>query len=151
MHLVLRGTNSQIQVWQGMLRTRPGGQVLSYTDVAQAVGAPRAQRAVGSALGANTIACLVPCHRVIRGSGEISHYRWGPEQQEGRLPAARAAPACRADSKFQHGLGSGCRRAISSSDVMSCIFALIDSKPASRSRFIAAVRSVAIVRAPLPR
>ena len=90
-HLVLRGTNFQIQVWQAMLRTR-SGQVLSYTDVAQAVGAPRAQRAVGSALGANTIAWLIPCHRVIRDSGEISHYRWRPERKAAMLgwEAARA-------------------------------------------------------------
>jgi AraC family transcriptional regulator of adaptative response/methylated-DNA-[protein]-cysteine methyltransferase len=90
-HLVLRGTNFQIQVWQAMLRTR-AGQVLSYTDVAQAVGAPRAQRAVGSALGANTIAWLIPCHRVIRDSGEISHYRWRPERKAAMLgwEAARA-------------------------------------------------------------
>jgi AraC family transcriptional regulator of adaptative response/methylated-DNA-[protein]-cysteine methyltransferase len=83
-HLVLRGTNFQIQVWQAMLRTR-AGQVLSYTDLAQAVGAPRAQRAVGSALGANTIAWLIPCHRVIRDSGEISHYRWRPERKAAML------------------------------------------------------------------
>ncbi len=90
-HLVLRGTNFQIQVWQAMLRTRPG-QVLSYTDLAQAVGAPRAQRAVGSALGANTIAWLIPCHRVIRDSGEISNYRWGPQRKAAMLgwEAARA-------------------------------------------------------------
>lgn len=76
---------------QVMLRTR-AGQVLSDTDVAQAVGAPRAQRSVGSALGANTIAWLIPCHRVIRDSGEISHYRWRPERKAAMLgwEAARA-------------------------------------------------------------
>ena len=86
-----RGTNFQIQVWQAMLRTR-AGQMLSCTDVARAVGAPRAQRAVGSALGANTIAWLIPCHRVIRDSGEISHYRWRPERKAAMLgsEAARA-------------------------------------------------------------
>jgi AraC family transcriptional regulator of adaptative response/methylated-DNA-[protein]-cysteine methyltransferase len=93
LHLVLRGTNFQIQVWQAMLRTRPG-ELLSYTDVARAIGAPAAQRAVGGALGANAIAWLIPCHRVIRDSGELSHYRWGPGRKLAMLgwEAARSAP-----------------------------------------------------------
>ena len=100
-HLVLRGTNFQIQVWQAMLRTRPG-ELLSYAEVARSVGAPRAARAVGSALGANTIAWLIPCHRVIRDSGEISNYRWGPDRKaamlgweaaRGTAAGAEAAPA----------------------------------------------------------
>lgn len=91
LHLVLRGTNFQIQVWQAMLRTRPG-ELLSYTDVARAIGAPTAQRAVGGALGANAIAWLIPCHRVIRDSGDLSHYRWGPMRKLAMLgwEAARA-------------------------------------------------------------
>ncbi len=91
LHLVLRGTNFQIQVWQAMLRTRPG-ELLSYTDLARAIGAPAAQRAVGGALGANAIAWLIPCHRVIRDSGDFSHYRWGPVRKLAMLgwEAARA-------------------------------------------------------------
>lgn len=76
LHLVLRGTNFQLQVWQALLRTRPG-QVLSYSDLARAIGNPQARRAVGSALAANTVAWLIPCHRVIRESGDTGNYRWG--------------------------------------------------------------------------
>lgn len=78
LHLVLRGTNFQIKVWEALLRTRPG-QLVSYGQLAAMAGLPaRASRAVGSAVGANTLAVLIPCHRVIRGSGECSDYRWGP-------------------------------------------------------------------------
>ncbi|WP_205665195.1 methylated-DNA--[protein]-cysteine S-methyltransferase [Caldimonas tepidiphila] len=76
LHLVLRGTNFQIQVWEALLRTRPG-QLLSYAQLAAMAGLPRAPRAVGSAVGANTLGVLIPCHRVIRGSGDCSDYRWG--------------------------------------------------------------------------
>lgn len=76
LHLVLRGTNFQIQVWEALLRVAPG-QVVSYSQLATLAGLPHAQRAVGSALAANLVAYLIPCHRVIRESGELSHYRWG--------------------------------------------------------------------------
>ena len=85
------------------------------------------------------------------------HYRDQPQQVAAvrALHAAIAALEGRADSKFQSGLGLGCRLAIASSVVMSCITACmparIDRKPASRSMFSAAVRSVAMAPAPLPR
>lgn len=95
LHLVLRGTNFQVRVWEALMRTRPG-QVLTYGELAQRIGAPRAARAVGSALAANTLGWLIPCHRVIRDSGEIGHYRWGPPRkvamlawEAGRGPATR--------------------------------------------------------------
>ncbi len=76
LRLVLRGTNFQIKVWEALLRVAPG-QVVSYGHLAGMAGCPQAARAVGSALAANTIGYLIPCHRVIRESGEISNYRWG--------------------------------------------------------------------------
>lgn len=80
LHLVLRGTNFQIKVWEALLRIRPG-QVVSYGHLASMVGSPKAARAVGSALAANTIGYLIPCHRVIRESGEIGNYRWGDDRK----------------------------------------------------------------------
>lgn len=84
LHLLLRGTNFQIKVWEALLRLPPGRRV-SYTQLAALAGQPRAQRAVGSALAANTIGFLIPCHRVIRESGESGHYRWGDERKSAML------------------------------------------------------------------
>lgn len=78
--LALQGSPFQIKVWQG-LREIPFGQVRTYGELAQAVGHPGASRAVGSALAANQIAFVVPCHRVIRATGESGQYRWGAERK----------------------------------------------------------------------
>lgn len=74
--LYVRGTNFQTAVWRALLRI-PEGRFASYGEVARAIGKPRAVRAVGTAVGANPCAFLIPCHRVIRGNGEIGGYRWG--------------------------------------------------------------------------
>ena len=74
--LVLYGTPWQIKVWEALLRIPPAGLV-SYEDIARQVGMERASRAVGSAVGDNPISWLIPCHRVIRKTGVISHYHWG--------------------------------------------------------------------------
>jgi AraC family transcriptional regulator of adaptative response/methylated-DNA-[protein]-cysteine methyltransferase len=74
--LLLRGTNFQIKVWQALLRI-PEGAVTSYTDIAQGIGRPDAVRAVAGAVAKNPIAWLIPCHRVLRSSGEMGGYRWG--------------------------------------------------------------------------
>lgn len=74
--LHLKGTNFQIKVWQALLRI-PIGNIVSYQDIAEAVGSPKAVRAVGSAVGVNPIAYLIPCHRVLRKSGEIGGYATG--------------------------------------------------------------------------
>src|SRR5690606_16981203 len=79
-HLVLRGTNFQIKVWEALIRIEPG-RVLSYAQLARALGMPRAPRTVGSAIAANTIGYLIPCHRVIRAGGEVGDYRWGGERK----------------------------------------------------------------------
>ncbi|ALD20794.1 methylated-DNA--[protein]-cysteine S-methyltransferase [Hymenobacter sp. DG25A] len=76
LHLLVRGTNFQVKVWEALLRV-PVGQVVSYQHVAQAIGQPRALQAVGSAVGANPVALLIPCHRVIRKEGILGEYRWG--------------------------------------------------------------------------
>ncbi len=81
LHLLLRGTNFQIKVWEALLHTRQG-QFVSYSQLAKATGSPKAQRAIGSAVGANNIGFLIPCHRVIRESGESGNYRWGAERKQ---------------------------------------------------------------------
>ena len=73
----LRGTNFQIKVWEALLQIPPGAAT-TYEALAQRVGQPGASRAVGSALGHNPIAVLIPCHRVIRKVGDFGNYRYGP-------------------------------------------------------------------------
>ena len=82
--LLLRGTNFQVKVWQALLRIPPG-QVASYQQVAAAIGSPAAVRAVGSAVGSNPVAVIIPCHRVIRKSGAINDYRWGQPRKRALL------------------------------------------------------------------
>ncbi|MCS1411566.1 MAG: Bifunctional transcriptional activator/DNA repair enzyme Ada [Verrucomicrobia subdivision 3 bacterium] len=76
LHLWLRGTPFQFQVWQALLRLKPS-QLTTYGSLASHLGRPTAARAVGSALGANPIAVLIPCHRVIQSTGLVQGYRWG--------------------------------------------------------------------------
>jgi AraC family transcriptional regulator of adaptative response/methylated-DNA-[protein]-cysteine methyltransferase len=90
-HLVLRGTNFQIKVWEALIHT-DFGQVTSYQRIAEQIGSPQAQRAVGTALAANHIGFLIPCHRVIRENGDSGNYRWGTDRKLAILTweAARA-------------------------------------------------------------
>lgn len=88
--LDLRGTAFQIRVWRFLLGIREG-EVLSYTEVAAGIGAPKAVRAAASACAANRIAVLVPCHRVLRGDGGLGGYRWGIERKRALLDRERAA------------------------------------------------------------
>jgi AraC family transcriptional regulator of adaptative response/methylated-DNA-[protein]-cysteine methyltransferase len=74
--LHVKGTNFQIQVWRALL-TIPFGGMTTYQGLATAIGRPTAARAIGNAVGRNPIGYLIPCHRVIRGSGELGGYRWG--------------------------------------------------------------------------
>jgi AraC family transcriptional regulator of adaptative response/methylated-DNA-[protein]-cysteine methyltransferase len=78
--LWLKGSNFQIKVWEALLRV-PEGELVSYAHLAAAVGMPSAARAVASAVAANPVAWLVPCHRVIRSSGVLGQYRWGSERK----------------------------------------------------------------------
>ena len=74
--LHVAGTNFQIAVWRALLAIPPGA-VSSYSAIAAALNKPRASRAVGTAIGANPVAFLIPCHRVIRQNGGLGGYRWG--------------------------------------------------------------------------
>lgn len=82
--LLVRGTNFQVKVWNALLRI-PAGEVATYEDVARSVGAPGAVRAVGTAIGRNPVAFLIPCHRVIRSTGALGGYRWGLERKRAML------------------------------------------------------------------
>lgn len=73
----VRGTAFQVRVWRALLHVPPG-VLVSYGRLAEALGTPRAARAVGTAVGHNPLAFLVPCHRVIRETGVFGDYRWGP-------------------------------------------------------------------------
>lgn len=79
--LHVRGTNFQMAVWRALLRIPPGS-ALSYSHIASALGCPGSARAVGNAVGANPVAFLIPCHRVIQQSGALGGYRWGPSRKE---------------------------------------------------------------------
>lgn len=80
LHLI--GAPFQIKVWEALLSI-PSGQVTTYSEIAQAVGHPRAVRAVGTAVGRNPVSWLIPCHRALRKSGALGGYHWG-------LPVKRA-------------------------------------------------------------
>lgn len=84
LHLLVQGTNFQLRVWEALLRL-PAGAATTYGDLAERIGAPRAARAVGSAVGQNPVAYLIPCHRVIRASGVLGEYRWGALRKQALL------------------------------------------------------------------
>jgi len=86
--LFFQGTPFQQDVWR-YLRTIPPGEVRTYADVAKSIGRPRAVRAAASACARNTIALLVPCHRVIRGDGAFGGYRWGIDKKASLLTAEK--------------------------------------------------------------
>lgn len=80
LHMI--GAPFQIKVWEALLQI-PSGHVTTYSDIAQAIGNPRAVRAVGTAVGRNPVSFLIPCHRALRKSGALGGYHWG-------LPVKRA-------------------------------------------------------------
>jgi len=81
LNLHLYGTNFQIQVWRALLKIPCGGTV-SYKSIAEHIGKPAASRAVGSAVGANPVSLLIPCHRVIQSSGIVENYGWGTPRKK---------------------------------------------------------------------
>jgi AraC family transcriptional regulator of adaptative response/methylated-DNA-[protein]-cysteine methyltransferase len=83
-HLLLKGTNFQVNVWQALLAIPPGAMA-SYQDIASYVGRPSAARAVAGAVARNPVAYLIPCHRVITKTGQVHHYRWGAERKRALL------------------------------------------------------------------
>jgi AraC family transcriptional regulator of adaptative response/methylated-DNA-[protein]-cysteine methyltransferase len=97
----VQGTPFQLRVWRALVQI-PAGQVTTYGRLAETVGNPSAARAVGSAVGANSIAYLIPCHRVIRETGVIGEYRWGETRKRALVAWENAAR------------GAFCREAITS-------------------------------------
>lgn len=87
--LDIRATAFQRRVWQELQRI-PFGETRTYTDVARAIGEPRATRAVANACASNPVALVIPCHRVIREDGELGGYRWGVERKRSLLKNERA-------------------------------------------------------------
>jgi AraC family transcriptional regulator of adaptative response/methylated-DNA-[protein]-cysteine methyltransferase len=90
----IKGTPFQVRVWRALLQI-PVGTLASYGQIAGAVRSPTASRAVGSAVGNNPLAYLIPCHRVIRQTGVLGDYRWGSERKKSMLAwetAAKQAP-----------------------------------------------------------
>jgi AraC family transcriptional regulator of adaptative response/methylated-DNA-[protein]-cysteine methyltransferase len=83
------GTAFQQAVWNELKRI-PAGETRTYTDIAAAVGRPNAVRAAGSANGANNVAVLIPCHRVIRSDGSLGGYAYGLERKQALLDKERA-------------------------------------------------------------
>lgn len=79
--LHVSGTNFQVSVWKALLQIPPA-KVVSYSQVATAIGHPKSARAVGLAVGANPVALLIPCHRVIQQSGKLGGYHWGETRKQ---------------------------------------------------------------------
>lgn len=91
--LHLKGTAFQLKVWQSLLKI-PFGNISTYASIAADIKSPGASRAVGSAIGSNPVAFLIPCHRVIRSSGIFGEYHWGSERKTAILgwEAAKCSP-----------------------------------------------------------
>lgn len=84
LHVLVKGTNFQVKVWEALLRV-PMGELTTYQDIARIIKSPRAVQAVGSAVGSNHIAYLIPCHRVIRKDGILGEYRWSSSRKKSMI------------------------------------------------------------------
>ena len=93
LHLHLKGTDFQLKVWEMLLKI-PEGQASTYGELARQLGSPGASRAVGTAVGDNPVAWLIPCHRVIQQSGALGGYHWGTARKQALL----AREAARSES-----------------------------------------------------
>ncbi|MBI6629257.1 methylated-DNA--[protein]-cysteine S-methyltransferase [Pontibaca salina] len=96
-HLI--GAPFQIKVWEALLSI-PSGQVTTYSEIAQAVGHPRAVRAVGTAVGRNPVSWLIPCHRALRKSGALGGYHWGMPVKRAMLAWEAARTDARGGQAF---------------------------------------------------
>jgi AraC family transcriptional regulator of adaptative response/methylated-DNA-[protein]-cysteine methyltransferase len=92
--LHVKGTNFQLKVWRALLEI-PTGTVTTYGDLAATIGDPKASRAVGTAVGRNPVSYLIPCHRVIRATGELGGYAWGPDRKRTMLALETTMPLVR--------------------------------------------------------
>jgi AraC family transcriptional regulator of adaptative response/methylated-DNA-[protein]-cysteine methyltransferase len=84
----VQGSPLQCRVWQA-LQNIPVGETRSYAEVANAIGNPKAVRAVARACAANPVSLVIPCHRVLRADGALGGYRWGIERKRALLEAER--------------------------------------------------------------
>jgi AraC family transcriptional regulator of adaptative response/methylated-DNA-[protein]-cysteine methyltransferase len=84
LRVVLIGTDFEVRVWETLLRI-PMGRAITYSDIAGSIGAPKAARAVGAAVGKNPISFVVPCHRVLGRSGALTGYHWGLTRKRAML------------------------------------------------------------------
>lgn len=82
--VLMRGSAFQLKVWEALLKI-PEGRLVSYDQIADAIGQPTASRAVGTAIGSNPIGYLIPCHRVIKKTGLFGGYRWGAARKQAML------------------------------------------------------------------
>jgi AraC family transcriptional regulator of adaptative response/methylated-DNA-[protein]-cysteine methyltransferase len=89
--VLFRGTPFQVKVWQALLAIPPG-VVTTYAEIASRVGHPQAHRAAASAIGANPVAYLIPCHRVLRTTGAMGGYRWGVPRKRALLGLEKIRP-----------------------------------------------------------
>lgn len=92
--LLLKGSPFQIKVWEALLNIKDG-ELYSYQQVANSIEKPSAVRAVASAIAHNQVAYLIPCHRVIRGSGVLNNYRWGEERKAAMIGLEGCSEALR--------------------------------------------------------
>jgi AraC family transcriptional regulator of adaptative response/methylated-DNA-[protein]-cysteine methyltransferase len=90
----VRGSQLQVQVWRALLEV-PAGSLVSYGRLAAWIGHPSAARAVGTAVGQNPIAFLIPCHRVIRETGMFGDYHWGPARKKAMVAWESSAHSSR--------------------------------------------------------
>ena len=81
LHVFVKGTNFQVKVWEALLKV-PMGEVTTYQNIGASIQSPKAMQAVGSAVGSNHIAYLIPCHRVIRKDGIVGEYRWNSSRKK---------------------------------------------------------------------
>lgn len=95
-NILVKGTNFQLKVWQALLMI-PEGHVCSYQQLTCAIDHPHASRAVGQAVAANSVAYLIPCHRVIRKTGQLGGYRWGQTRKDIMLAWEASRTAFEAD------------------------------------------------------
>ncbi len=82
--LHLKGTEFQLKVWETLLKI-PSGQLTTYGSIAKSIGLPAASRAVGTAVGANPVAFLIPCHRIIQSTGILGQYHWGSTRKQAMI------------------------------------------------------------------
>lgn len=99
LHLLVKGTNFQVNVWQAMLKI-PYGSLVSYLELAKQAGCAHAVRAASSAVAANPIAFLIPCHRVLRKTGHFGEYHWGEDRK--RILVAYEAARIKGNTRDPH-------------------------------------------------